>query len=236
MDKYIKLRQRFERKEEAQIVLTFEEIKDIAWIEIDHSFLSYKKNLEKYWYTLVQISQKDKFMKFEKMNQWEIVLVDENDKEVWLWEKMDVHEKWLLHRAISVLILNENWDMLLQQRALWKYHCPWLWSNATCTHPYLNENPVDAAHRRLQEEMWFDCEIEEKFSFHYIAHFDNWLTEHEYDHVFIWNYDWDIKINSEEVNDYKWVDVEELKKNIVQNPDIYTPWFKIILEKYYNLS
>lgn len=236
MDKYSKLRKRFEWNEEYQIVLTFEEIRGIAWVEIDHSFLHYKKNLEKYWYEVEKISQKEQFVRFRKLSNEKIVLVDENDKVVWLWEKMDVHKKWLLHRAISVLIFNAKWEMLLQQRALNKYHCPWLWSNATCTHPYLQEKPWDATHRRLQEEMWFDCEIEEKFSFHYIAHFDNWLTENEYDYVFVWNYDWDIKINTDEVNNYKWINVEELKKDIVQNPDIYTPWFKIILEKYYNLS
>lgn len=236
MDKYSKLWEWFDGKNETKITLTFEEIKDIAWIEIDHSFLSYKKNLEKCWYEIEKISQKEHFVKFRKMNRWEIVLVDENDNEVWLWEKMEVHKKWLLHRAISVLVFNMKGEMLLQQRALNKYHCPWLWSNATCTHPYLNENPVDAAHRRLQEEMWFDCEIEEIFSFKYIAHFDNWLTENEYDHVFVWIYDWDIKISPKEANDYRWIDVEELKKDIVQNPDIYTPWFKIILEKYYKLS
>jgi len=231
MDKYSKLWERFDGKIEAKITLSFDEIKTIAWIDVDHSFLKFKKNLENHGYTLEKISQNERLMVFRKLIQGQIVLVDENDKQIWLWEKMDVHEKWLLHRAISVLILNENWDMLLQQRALWKYHCPWLWSNATCTHPYLDEEPVDAAHRRLQEEMWFDCEIEEIFSFKYISHFDNWLTENEYDHVFVWTYNWEIKINSNEVNDYKWINIDELKKDILEKSDIYTPWFKIILEK-----
>ena len=166
----------------------------------------------------------------------EIVLVDENDKEIWLWEKIDVHKKWVLHRAISVLILNQKWEMLLQQRAMWKYHCPWLRSNATCTHPYPNENNIDAAHRRLQEEMWFDTEIKEIFEFHYIAHFDNWLTENEYDHVFLWYYDGEVGPNPDEVNDYEWIWIEELKKDIVENPENYTEWFKIILDKYFSLG
>ncbi len=236
MDKYSKLWERFDGKIEAKITLSFDEIKNIAWVDVDHSFLKFKKNLENHGYTLEKILQKERLMVFRKLIQGQIVLVDENDNQIWLWEKMDVHEKWLLHRAISVLILNENWDMLLQQRALWKYHCPWLWSNATCTHPYSDEEPVHAAHRRLQEEMWFDCEIEEIFSFKYIAHFDNWLTENEYDHVFVWTYNWEIKINSNEVNDYKWINIDELKKDIVEKSDIYTPWFKIILEKYFSLS
>lgn len=165
----------------------------------------------------------------------EIILVDENDQETWLWEKMDVHKRGVLHRAISVLILNSKWEMLLQQRAMWKYHCPWLRSNATCTHPFPNEHNIDAAHRRLQEEMWFDTDLKEIFQFRYIAHFDNWLTENEYDHVFLGHYDGEINPNPDEVNDYKWISVEELKEDIAENPENYTEWFKIILEKYFSL-
>ena len=166
----------------------------------------------------------------------EIVLVDENDKEIWLWEKMDVHKKWVFHRAISVLILNSTWEMLLQQRAMWKYHCPWLRSNATCTHPFPNEHNIDAAHRRLQEEMWFDTDLKEIFEFRYTAHFDNWLTENEYDHVFLGCYDWEMKLNPDEVNDYKWMWIDELKKDILKNSGIYTQRFRIILEKYFVLG
>ena len=166
----------------------------------------------------------------------EIVLVDENDKEIWLGEKMDVHEKWLLHRAISVLILNSKWEMLLQQRALNKYHCGWMRSNATCTHPFQNETNIAAAHRRLQEEMWFDTDLKEIFEFHYTAHFDNWLTENEYDHVFLWYYDGEMNLNPNEVNDYKWIWIEELEKDIEKNAENYTQRFKIILEKYFSLD
>ena len=166
----------------------------------------------------------------------EIVLVDENDQEIWFWEKMDVHEKWLLHRAISILILNQKWEMLLQQRALNKYHCPWMWSNATCTHPLPNESNIEAAHRRLQEEMWFDTDLEEIFDFYYTAQFDNWLTENEYDHVFLWYYDGEINLNPYEVNDYKWIWIEKLKKDIVENSENYTEWFKIILRDFFSLE
>ena len=163
----------------------------------------------------------------------EIVLVDEHDATVWFWEKMDVHRKGLLHRAISVLIFNSKWEMLLQQRALTKYHCWWLRTNATCTHPYPNEENLAAAHRRLQEEMEFDTDLKEIFQFQYIAKFDNWLIENEYDHVFEWIYDWDITdTNPDEVNDFKWIDISTLTTDIKNNPTKYTEWFKIILEKY----
>ena len=161
-----------------------------------------------------------------------IILVDENDNEIWLGEKINVHKKWLLHRAISVLILNSKWEMLLQQRALNKYHCGWMWSNTTCTHPFPHESNIDAAHRRLKEEMWFDTKLDEIFQFHYTTHFDNWLTENEIDHVFLWYYDWEINLNPEEANDYKWLSIEKLKEDIAINPQIYTQWFKIILEHY----
>ena len=164
----------------------------------------------------------------------EILLVDKNDQVIWLWEKMDVHHKWLLHRAISILILNSKWEMLLQQRAFNKYHCPWMWSNATCTHPLPNESNLEAAHRRLQEEMWFGTELEEIFEFCYTAHFDNWLTENEYDHVFLWHYEGEISINPDEVVDYKWIWIDELKKDIVENSEKYTQWFKIILKNYFS--
>ena len=126
--------------------------------------------------------------------------------------------------------------MLLQKRALNKYHCWWMRSNATCTHPLPEEENIHAAHRRLQQEMWFDTELEELFKFHYTAHFDNWLTENEYDHVFLWYYNWGIQPNPKEVYDYKRIWTEDLKKDIQMNPNAYTPWFKIILEKFFALS
>jgi isopentenyl-diphosphate delta-isomerase len=169
-------------------------------------------------------------------NKLEIILVDESDNPVWFWEKIDVHKRWLLHRAISVLILNWNWKMLLQQRALNKYHCGWMRSNAVCTHPLPNESSISAAHRRLQEEMWFDTDLQEMFSFSYTAHFGNWLIENEYDHVFLGYYDWEISYNTEEVNYYKWILLDELRKDIVDNPENYTEWFKIIMEKYLSFN
>lgn len=174
---------------------------------------------------------------FENVNNgMEIILVDESDNPIWLWEKMDVHKRWLLHRAVSILIMNKNWKMLLQQRTLNKYHCGWMWSNTTCTHPLPGENSIDAAHRRLKEEMWFDTDLKEILKFHYIVHFDNWLTENEYDHVFLWHYDGWVFPNPQEARGYKWIWLDELKKDIKKNSEIYTPWFKIILEKYFSLE
>jgi len=169
-------------------------------------------------------------------NKMEIILVDESDNQIWFWEKMDVHKRWLLHRAVSILIINKNWKMLLQQRSMNKYHCSWMWSNATCTHPLPNENNIDAVHRRLKQEMWFDTELREIFEFHYTTQFGNWLTENEYDHVFLWYYDGGVFPNPEEVHGYKWIWIEELKKDVKKNSEVYTPRFKIILEKYFLLS
>ena len=162
----------------------------------------------------------------------DMILVDENDNEIWLEEKIITHQKWLLHRAISVIIINKKWEMLLQQRALSKYHCWWLWTNATCTHPYLNEEVLAAAHRRLQEEMGFDTDLKEIFEFKYLAEFNNWLIENEYDHVFIGHYDWEVNPNKEEVNDFKWVSIPDIQDDIFAEPGIYTQWFKIILGQY----
>ena len=166
-------------------------------------------------------------------NKIEIVLVDENDNEIWIGEKIEVHRKWLLHRAISVIILNKNWEMLIQQRALSKYHCWGMRTNATCTHPYKNESNINAAHRRLMEEVWFDTDLKELFQFKYLAEFNNGLIENEYDHVFLGEYDWEIKPNKEEVNDYKWMNINDIKDDIFTNPNKYTQWFKLIFETHF---
>ncbi len=164
----------------------------------------------------------------------DIILVNEHDEILWYGEKMDIHIKWLLHRAISVLIFNNDWKILLQQRALNKYHCPWLWTNTTCTHPYPNEERINCAHRRLQEEMWFDCKLWKVFKFSYRSEFDNWLIENEIDHVFVGIYNGDVSINLDEANDYKRISIEDLQKDILIYSDKYTPWFKKIMENYVN--
>ena len=160
-----------------------------------------------------------------------VILVDENDNQIGIEEKIKAHEDAKLHRAFSIFIFNSKGEMLLQQRACEKYHSGCLWTNATCSHPRPGEEVADAAHRRLQEEMGFDCELKKAFSFIYKAEFDHGLTEHEFDHVFIGNYDGIVLPNSDEADDYQWIDVETLKKDIQHHPERYTVWFKIAFEK-----
>lgn len=160
-----------------------------------------------------------------------VILVDEKDNQLGLMEKMEAHEKGLLHRAFSVFLFNSKGEMLLQQRAISKYHSGGLWTNACCSHPRNGEKTIDAAHRRLEEEMGFDCAIEKAFHFIYKSALDNDLTEHELDHVFIGQYEGEIKPNPEEVESYKYIAVPELVEDVKNNPQNYTEWFKICLEE-----
>ena len=162
-----------------------------------------------------------------------VVLVDENDRELGTCEKLEAHQKGLLHRAFSVFILNTNNELLLQQRALTKYHSGGLWTNTCCSHPRPGEAVLDAAHRRLKEEMGMECELEKLFSFTYKSAFENGLTEHEYDHVLLGHFENEPVINPDEVAEWKWMPILEVKNDIENNPENYTPWFKIIFEKFY---
>ena len=162
-----------------------------------------------------------------------VILVDENDNQLGLMEKIEAHEKALLHRAFSVFILNDNKQLLLQKRALNKYHSPGLWTNTCCSHPRDGESVIDAGIRRLDEEMGFKTQLNNLFSFVYKARLDNGLTEHEYDHVLLGKYNKDPLINELEVCDWKWVDLDALSNDLVINPKSYTVWFKIIFEKFY---
>ena len=162
-----------------------------------------------------------------------VILVDENDQQIGLMEKIEAHEKAALHRAFSVFIFNKKGELMLQQRAASKYHSPLLWTNTCCSHQRNGESNLEAGKRRLQEEMGFVTEISEVFSFIYNAPFDNGLTEHELDHVMIGKYDDVPNINKEEVEAYKWMQLADVKKDIDENPSIYTAWFKIIFEKSY---
>ncbi|MCF8429362.1 MAG: isopentenyl-diphosphate Delta-isomerase [Bacteroidia bacterium] len=161
-----------------------------------------------------------------------VILVDENDQEIGKMEKQEAHEKGLLHRAFSVFVFNEKNELLLQQRALTKYHSAGLWTNTCCSHPRAGETIEQAAHRRLMEEMGFDCEVTTKTSFIYKATFENGLTEHEFDHILVGNFNGEIDINSEEVASYKWVSINWLKNDMQQNPQNYTAWFTIIFDNY----
>ena len=161
-----------------------------------------------------------------------VVLVDQDDQKLGLMEKQQAHVAGLLHRAFSVFVFNSKGELMIQQRAASKYHSPTLWTNTCCRHPRDNETYEEAAHRRLQEEMGFDCELEYKFNFIYKAHLENNLIEHELDHVFIGTFDEDPKLNPEEVMAYRWVELDDLKKDMEKNPQNYTAWFKIIFEHY----
>ncbi|GBD34035.1 Isopentenyl-diphosphate Delta-isomerase [bacterium HR34] len=160
-----------------------------------------------------------------------IILVDENDNEIGFEEKLEVHKKGKLHRAFSIFVFNSKGELLIQKRAKNKYHSGGLWTNTCCSHPHPGENLEEAVHRRLKEEMGFDCNLKEIFSFIYKVKFENGLTENELDHVFIGVYDGEVKPNQNEVEDFKWVNINTLLKDIQFNEDKYTYWFKLILPK-----
>lgn len=160
-----------------------------------------------------------------------VILVNNNDQSLGTMEKMEAHEKGIMHRAISVFVFNTRGEMLLQKRADEKYHSAGLWSNTACSHPRTAEKTADAAHRRLNEEMGFDCELEEAFSFTYKAHVGEGLTEHEYDHVFVGHSDEKPDPDPDEVSDWKYVDFDRLMEDIENNPDDYTVWFKIAVKE-----
>lgn len=162
-----------------------------------------------------------------------VILVNKNDDPIGLMPKLEAHEKGLLHRAFSVFILNNKDEMMLQQRACQKYHSPLLWTNTCCSHQREEETNVEAGTRRLFEEMGFKTDLKELFHFIYKASFDNGLTEHELDHVMIGYYNGEPIINREEVEDWKWMKIENLKKDIQKHPEHYTVWFKIIFNKFY---
>jgi len=162
----------------------------------------------------------------------ELILVDEKDNEVGTEEKIRAHQDGgKLHRAFSVFVFNSRGEMLLQKRIKEKYHCGGLWTNTCCSHPRPGENTENAAHRKLKQEMGFDTGLREILSFIYRAPFENGLTEHELDHVFIGTFNGKPNLNPEEADDFKWVNPEELEKDVKGNPEKYTPWFRKVLER-----
>jgi len=161
-----------------------------------------------------------------------VILVSETDDQLGLMGKMEAHKKGILHRAFSVFVFNNKGELLLQQRALDKYHSPGLWTNTCCSHQRDGESSLIAGKRRLEEEMGFHCDLEEVFWFVYSAAFDNGLTEHELDHVMVGNYDHDPVINLQEVASFKWMSLDKVKQDIAEHPQNYTEWFKIIFKEY----
>ncbi|MDX1277833.1 isopentenyl-diphosphate Delta-isomerase [Oceanihabitans sediminis] len=167
------------------------------------------------------------------MMEEQVILVNERNEQIGLMPKLEAHEKALLHRAFSVFVFNDKNELMLQQRALGKYHSPGLWTNTCCSHQREGETNIQAGKRRLQEEMGFVTELEDSISFIYKAPFDNGLTEHEYDHVLLGKYNQEPKINPDEVAAWKWMPLEEVKKDMEMQPEHYTAWFKIIFDKFY---
>ena len=164
----------------------------------------------------------------------EVILVDINDSETGTMEKMEAHQKGLLHRAFSVFIFNSKGELLLQKRAKDKYHSGGLWTNACCSHPFPGENTLSAAKRRLMEEMGMNCDLEHAFSFIYKVNLDKGMTEHELDHVFIGVSDECPKLNVHEVEDFKYVTLEQAEQLIKNNPESLTEWFKIVFTQTMN--
>ena len=161
----------------------------------------------------------------------EVILVNQNDEAIGTMEKLEAHQKGLLHRAFSIFIFNDTKQLLLQRRALTKYHSAGLWTNTCCSHPRPNETTLDAANRRLFEEMGMHTQLMHNTSFIYKTKFTNGLTEHEFDHVYFGTSNASPLINKEEVDSFKWIDINDLKNSIQLNPTAFTSWFKIAIKK-----
>lgn len=160
-----------------------------------------------------------------------VILVDKKDRAVGTEEKIKAHLQGKLHRAFSILIFNKKGEILIQKRLRSKYHSGGLWTNTCCSHPRPKENLFSAAKRRLKEEMGIECNLKETFSFIYKAKVGD-LIENEFDHVFVGQFDGRPQPNKNEVEDWKWITIKNLKKDLKENPKKYTPWFKIIFSNW----
>lgn len=160
------------------------------------------------------------------MDRNNVVLVDENDRSLGVMDKLAAHQEGLLHRAFSIFIFNDRQELLLQQRAAHKYHGAGLWTNTCCSHPQWNEEVIESAVERLQWEMGMNCDLHFSHSFIYNTVVENNLIEHEYDHVFVGYCTDNPLLNPEEVQDYKWMDPSDIRKDILVHPEKYTYWFK----------
>ncbi|MGL1889013.1 MAG: isopentenyl-diphosphate Delta-isomerase [Reichenbachiella sp.] len=162
----------------------------------------------------------------------EVILVDENDNKIGTCEKLEAHQKGLLHRAFSVFLFNKKGEMLIQKRAAHKYHSANKWSNTCCSHPAPNESILAAGHRRLKEELNITTDnINFSFTFLYRIGLENGLIEHELDHILIGQTEDPGHVNPEEVSQIKFIDISELIKDVEKNPEEYTFWFKAIIDK-----
>lgn len=160
-----------------------------------------------------------------------LVLVDADDREVGVVEKMSAHRDGVLHRAFSIFVFDQSGRLLLQRRAVDKYHSGGLWSNTCCSHPGPGERPIDAAHRRLGEEMGFDCDLTGGYAFTYRADVGNGLVEHEIDHVFVGRFDGEPNPDATEVHGWTWKTIDEIRRDMHERPALYTVWFRVALER-----
>lgn len=168
------------------------------------------------------------------MREEEVILVNTSDEVVGTMPKMEAHRQAVLHRAFSVFVLNPQGQLMLQQRAADKYHSPLLWTNTCCSHQRMGETNIEAGKRRLSEEMGFETELRDLFSFIYKAPFDNGLTEHELDHVLLGYFSAEPRINPQEVASWKWMGLEEVSADLKARPELYTAWFRIVFERFYD--
>jgi len=161
----------------------------------------------------------------------EVIVVNEKDEWMGTMDKMEAHKSGTLHRAFSVFVLNDNNELILQQRALHKYHSGGLWSNTCCSHPMPAESTLAAAHRRLHEEMGFDCELEPIFTLRYKANVGE-LIENEYDHIFLGTYNGKVTINKDEVHDFKTISLKDLEEELAQHPESFTAWLHLAFPQF----
>jgi len=162
----------------------------------------------------------------------QVILVDQDDKHLGIAEKMWAHRQGLLHRAFSIFVLNSYGQLLIQKRAIAKYHSGGLWTNTCCSHPRPEESIIAAADRRLKEEMGFSCELTEIFTFTYNSALDHGLIEHEYDHVLLGKFDGEPSLNPAEAEDWKWIELDKLKADLTSHPELYTFWLKDCFDKF----
>lgn len=161
----------------------------------------------------------------------QVILVTERDEPIASMEKLEAHQRGFLHRAFSIFIFNKRGELLLQQRAMNKYHSGGLWTNSCCSHPAPGEETIVAAERRLLEEMGFTTPLEKLFDFVYKASFTNGLIEYEFDHVFAGEYDGPVYVNKDEAMDFAFRSMEDINKEIRKTPVKFSQWFKVALPK-----
>lgn len=167
-----------------------------------------------------------------KVNRGDVIVVNERDEWMGTMEKMKAHREGILHRAFSVFVVNDNNELLVQQRADTKYHTGGLWSNTCCSHPFPDESTMTGAHRRLKEELGFDCPLKEIFTLRYKATVNKEMVENEYDHIYFGHYNGSIAVNTDEVSNYKYISIDALELWMLKEPDSFTPWLHLILPKF----